>query len=156
MTPDPFDPARVGRPVTAAALDRLTRAAPGRLPRPATGEQYLGGPIPAGWLTRAAGLPGKALQLGVAVWFAAVRSKTKNPAVTLTAALNARFGLSARPTRARALKALAAAGLVAVEDRTGRPPVVTILPAPPDDAGPPAAAGRRSDNGPGAATAGGV
>lgn len=129
MTPDPFDPACVGRPVTQTELAAL-RQAPTRtqLPRPAKGEQYLGGPIPLGWLSHAAGLPGKALHLGVALWFAAVRARGKNPAVILTSPLARQFGLSARTTRNRAMSALETAGLVSVRGRSGRSPVVTILP----------------------------
>ncbi len=131
MTPDPFDPEAVGRTMTAADLNALTRP---RLPRPGNGEQYIGGPIPIGWVMRAAVLPGKAFHLGIALWFEAGRSPSKDPVVTLSAGLIARFGLSARPTRTRALEALEAAGLVSVEKWTGRPPVVTILPADPPEA----------------------
>lgn len=129
MTPDPFDPNSVGRTVTTADLRALTRTPTRKqLPRPAKGEQYLGGPIPLGWLSCAAGLRGKALHLGIALWFAAVRSKGKNPAVKLTSPLAKQFGLSARTTRNRALLELKSAGLVSVEERNGRSPVVTILP----------------------------
>ncbi len=134
MTPDRFDPARIGRSVTTDELAALTRAPiRGKLPRPAKGEQYLGGPIPMGWLARAAQLPGKAYHLGTALWYAAGRSKGKNPAVKLTTALAARFGVGARTTRSRALEALKAAGLVTVDVRFGRAPVVTILAAPPTE-----------------------
>src|SRR5581483_3598380 len=85
MTPDPFDPEHVGRAMSAAELDALKRTPTrSRLPRPAKGEEYLGGPIPLSWLGRAAVLPGKALHLGIALWFAAVRDRGKNPAVALT------------------------------------------------------------------------
>jgi hypothetical protein len=132
MTPEPLNLESVGRTLTDADLAALKRAEPRRrLPRPADGEQYLGGPIPLGWLSRAARLPGKALHLGTSLWFAAVRSNAKNPSVVLTGSLARRFGLEARTTWVRALTALENAGLVAVEDRTGRSPVVTILPAEP-------------------------
>ena len=115
MTPDPFEPERVGRAVTAADLSALKRTpSRTRLPRPAKGEQYLGGPVPIGWLSRAALLTGKALHLGVALWFVAIRSKGKNPCVVLTDAIANRFGLNVRTTRTRALAALKRAGLVAV------------------------------------------
>jgi hypothetical protein len=129
MTPNPCAPELVGRTFTAADLDALKRAATReRLPRPARGEQYLGGPIPAGWLERAGRLQGKALHLGIALWFAAVRSRGKNPAVVLTDALAGRFGLKSRTTRSRSVEALEGAGLVRVERRSGRAPVLTILP----------------------------
>lgn len=131
MNPDNTDPTSYGCPLPAAVLASMTapdRAA--RLPRPTNGEQYLGGPIPLGWLEAAAALPGKALHLGNALWFAAVRNRDKSPRVRLSNALSARFGLSCRTTHSRALGALATAGLVTVETSTGRAPLVTILPAP--------------------------
>src|SRR5438105_2354759 len=112
-TPDPFDPDRLRRPVATAAAHP-------RLPRPGPKELYLGGPIPMGWLGRAANLPGKALHLAVAVWFEALCTGAKDPAVRVPRRTLRRLGLSSRATRDRALGALAAAGLVAVERRTGR------------------------------------
>ena len=135
MTPDPFDAALAGRPVSDADLARLKQTpTPARLPRPGKREQYLGGPIPMGWLGRAAALPGKALHLAVALWFEAGRRPGKPAAVGLSERTYRRFGLTARNTRARALRALAGAGLVRVEVRVGRPTVVTVLAAPPEAA----------------------
>jgi hypothetical protein len=132
MTTDPFEPESFGRAITAADLSTFKQSSTEvRLPRPATGEQYLGGPVPLGWLSRAGKLPGKALHLGVALWFAAIRTKGKNPAVVLTDTLAERFGLRARTTRIRALVALKRAGLVTVENRIGKAPIVTIVPAVP-------------------------
>lgn len=128
MTPDPPEPELIGRALTDADLSCLKRSCiRARLPRPAKGEQYLGGPVPLAWLSRAAELSGKALHLGIALWFAAIRSRGKNPAVVLSEALAERFGLRSRTTRARALAVLSGAGLVTVENRTGRAPLVTIL-----------------------------
>jgi hypothetical protein len=136
MTPLPLEPEQFGRALTDADLLRL-KGAPvrSRLPRPAKDEQYLGGPVPLAWLSRAAGLPGKALHLGIALWFAAVRSRGKDPTVALTDALADRFGLRSRTTRTRALDALRGADLVRVENRTGRAPLVTILPSKSQDYG---------------------
>jgi hypothetical protein len=129
MTPNPFEPALIGKRLTSAELAALTRPPGGhRLPRPANGEQYLGGPVPRCWLTRAAELPGRALHLGIALWYAAGRSRGKNPAVRLTTALAKHFGLASRTTRDRALASLRRAGLVSVETRVGKTTVVTILP----------------------------
>ena len=134
MTPDTTDLTSYGCPLPTVALASMTaRGTTDQLPRPAKGEQYLGGPVPMGWLEAAAALPGKAMQLGIALWYTAVRSKNKSPRVRLSNALATRFGLAARTTRSRALDALAGAGLVRVETNTGRAPVVTILPAPTHD-----------------------
>ena len=72
----------------------------------------------------------------MALWFAAVRRLTVSATVCLTAATCQSFGLAARNTRDRALEALAGAGLVRVETRTGRPTVITIVAGGPDPAGP--------------------
>lgn len=130
MRPDPFDPAGIGQRVTSTKLAEMTHTpSRGSLPRPKKGEQYLGGPIPLAWLSRAAQLSGKAFHLAVALWYAAVRSKGKNASVTLTAPLANKFGLKARTTRTRAILALQQSGLVRVENRLGRSPIITILPA---------------------------
>ena len=131
MAPDPYDPDRLGRPVSEAALEAL-RSAPGRprLPRPAKGELYLGGPIPMGWAERATALPGRAWHLACALWFEALCSAGRSPTVQLPPRTLRRFGLGSRTTLYRALAALAAAGLVSVEARRGRTPLVTILPVP--------------------------
>lgn len=130
MTPDPFDPEHFRRRCAAPGTQPVGPRRVVGLPRPKDREKYLGGPIPLGWLSRAASLPGKALHLAVALWYAAVRTPDKNPAVKLTRTLAAEFGLSARTTRSRAVDSLVGAGLVTVERRVGRSVVLTILPAP--------------------------
>src|SRR5205823_1319932 len=101
------------------------------------GEPYLGGPIPMDWAERAAALPGRARHLACALWFEALCRPGKSPTVALPPRTLRRFGLAARTTYYRALAVLVAAGLVHVETRRGRPPLVTILPTP----GPGGAAG---------------
>ncbi len=131
MVPPSFDSEHLGRTITASDLEGLVRSsARSRLPKPGKGEQYLGGPIPLDWLSHAAMLSGKAFHLGVALWYAAIRSKGKNPSVRLSNALAATFGLGDRKTRTRALIALEEAGLVAVKHSNGHAPLVTILPKP--------------------------
>lgn len=134
MSPDPFDPEHFRRRCRAPEPEPVRPTTRKSLPRPKERERYLGGPIPLSWLSRAASLPGKALHLAVALWYAAVRTPDKNPEVKLTRTLAAEFGLSARTTRARAIEALAGASLVAVSKRAGRSVVLTILPAPPTSA----------------------
>jgi hypothetical protein len=101
----------------------------GRLPRPQGDELYLGGPIPLGWLSRAAALPGRALHVGNALWFEALCHKAKSAAVRLPMKTRRRFGLAHARTYRRALQTLVAAGLVKAQGRPGRSPVITILPA---------------------------
>ena len=99
-------------------------------PRPQKGQAFLKGPIPLAWLERAARLPGKSLQAGIALWYAA--GLTRSARIPLSNIAGVRFGLD-RNAKYRALAWLERAGLVEVERKLGRSPVVTILPpeAPP-------------------------
>ena len=106
--------------------NKLRPAVP-MLPRHKRGETFLKGPVPLGWLAQAACLPGKALHVGVFLWFLA---GLKNTCVVLLA--NGRlsgFGVN-RSAKYRALNSLEAAGLVSVQRRRGRSPRVTLLEAP--------------------------
>jgi hypothetical protein len=86
------------------------------------------GPIPCNWLEQAACLPGKALAIGVALWFMAGMSRG-SPAVHLTGQLMRQFGVG-RYAKYKGLKFLEAAGLVAVERHPGCASRVTILECP--------------------------
>ena len=79
--------------------------------------------IPLDWIQAASKLPGKALQVGVALWHMA--GVTKKMTVSLSNARLESFGVS-RSSKRRALMALAAAGLVKVTQETGKNPLVTI------------------------------
>jgi hypothetical protein len=100
-----------------------------KLPRPAKGEAYLGGPIPVTWVRRAVGLPGKAWHTASALWFVGIRSRDKSATVALTAKTLRLFRLT-RQAAYRAFTTLEGAGLVRVHRRTGRRLLVTILPVP--------------------------
>ena len=104
-------------------------------PKPArqkkkTGERFICGPIPLGWVSAASALPGAALSVGLALWYLA--GLTKSRTVKLTGATLKIFGTERRAAY-RALKGLEAAGLVTVKRHPGQAPLVTIL-----DAGEPA------------------
>lgn len=87
--------------------------------------EFLKGPIPLAWLTIAAGLRGKAsLAVGLAIWFEAGRKKSGT--ITLTTAILNRFKVN-RKAKYRALDALEAAGLIVVERRPRKNPVVSIV-----------------------------
>lgn len=76
------------------------------------------------WLQRAAMLSGKALHLGVALWFRAglVGSMTLKLGNADLAALGV-----ARDAKYEGLQRLSAAGLIAIEQHPGRAPTVTLL-----------------------------
>ena len=85
--------------------------------------QFLAGPIPLSWLIAAGRLPGKALQVGLAIWYR--RKVGREPDIVVTPTLLERFGVSRR-SGYRALRNLQRAKLIAVERRRGRSPSVRI------------------------------
>lgn len=87
-------------------------------------ERFLKGPVPWPWLLRAMGLPGRALHVGVYVWFFAGLQRSETVVLTMSR-LQRELGFS-RATATRGLAALEAAGLVSVERAPGRAPRVTI------------------------------
>jgi hypothetical protein len=102
------------------------KAASRRRPRRPTGG-FLKGPIPLPWLSSAARLPGKALAVGLALWFESGRKRRRQ--VTLTGPILERFRVSRFATY-RALHFLEQAALVTVDRRVGKNPIVTLLDAP--------------------------
>ena len=84
----------------------------------------LRGPVPLDWLETAARLPGKSIHAGVALWYSA--GLTRSRSVPLSNIAGLRFGLD-RNAKYRALQWLESAGLIAVERKLGRAPLVTIL-----------------------------
>ena len=91
-------------------------------------QEFIQGPIPLPWLTRAATLRGKyPLVVGLALWFmVGVLGKSK---IHLTRGLWERFGIN-RKSGYSALRALEAEGLIEVTRARGRRPTVTILGKP--------------------------
>lgn len=98
---------------------------PARAPRHQPGEHFLKGPIPLAWMSRAGQLPGKALHVGIALWYLSGLHRG-SPTVALCGAVLATLGVT-RTIGYRALKALEDAGLVGVERQPGRYPRVTLL-----------------------------
>lgn len=95
-----------------------------KLPRHRPGEKFLKGPIPLRWLTLAATLRGKALHVGLALWFRA--GLERSAIVPFNLGRLKHFGVE-RSAASRALTMLATRGLVSVQQRPGCVPVVTIL-----------------------------
>ncbi len=88
---------------------------------------FVRGPVPVRWLASAAVLPGRALAVGMAVWFL-VGIRQSRKALSVCSTLLERFGVS-RKAGYRGLLALEQAGLVKVERHRGRCPRVTVLSA---------------------------
>lgn len=86
--------------------------------------RYLGGKVPMDWVERAGRLKGAALHMAIALAHQATLegSETVKPPRELLR----RLGVQ-RAREARALRALEAHGLVAVERHRGRRPRVTVL-----------------------------
>ena len=104
--------------------------APGRAPltgpatMPTKRQRHVRGPIPLAWLVAAARLPGRSLHVGVALWI--VGGIHKSRVVPLTNIAGRRFGLD-RNAKYCGLAWLEQAGLVSVQRKLGRSPLVTIL-----------------------------
>lgn len=96
-----------------------------KLPRHKPGEKFLRGPIPLAWLQTAAPLPGKALHVGVALWFWAGMTRNRTVSLNLTR-LEGVFGVQ-RHSASRGLAALEKAKLITVVRARGRCPIVTLL-----------------------------
>jgi hypothetical protein len=88
------------------------------------GAPFLNGPIPPPWLEAAARLPGRSLHVGIVLWYVAGLSGSCS--VYLSNSLCSRFGLG-RNSKYRGLRSLGDAKLVAVKNKRGRSPLVTIL-----------------------------
>lgn len=87
--------------------------------------EFVCGPIPVDWIARAAALPGRALAVGLAVWFV---DGTRRSNKAVCDSLLTRFGVS-RWAGYRGLRALEQGGLVTVDRHRGRCPRVAILSA---------------------------
>ena len=86
--------------------------------------RFIKGPIPFDWQAKANALPGKAGQVGIALWFLAGVKGKKTVAITREVVV---LSGCTRQTFAKSLGALEAAGLIVVERHTGRRPVVTVM-----------------------------
>ena len=115
-----MDPARL----TNKRIEEVLASAPKRPPRHRPGQEFLRGPIPLSWLRTAAVLPGKALAVGLGLWFKV--GATNQGEVKMSTRLLNKLGLS-RYAGYRGLAALEKAGLVTADRRRGRCPRVTIL-----------------------------
>jgi hypothetical protein len=123
MYPPPLDVDQFRLPLEAQRLNPCER-----VPRHQPGEKFLKGPIPLAWLIAAMRGGKSALEVGLALWFAAGVAKGRT--VTLSATLLRNFGVP-RTSGYRGLAALESVGLVTVQRCPGRQPRATLLEAPP-------------------------
>ncbi len=103
---------------------RSVKFANERLPRPQGGRYFLKGPIPLDWLEIAARLPGRSLHVGISLWFLGGMHRSR--VIALSNHTSRRFGLD-RNSKYRGLEWLERAGLICVQRKMGRAPIVTIL-----------------------------
>ena len=85
---------------------------------------FLKGPIPLWWLTRAAALPGKALALGVALWW--LHGMSRGGSVKLTSRALEAMSVS-RDAASDGLRRLELDGLVSIQRAKGRRSVIHII-----------------------------
>jgi hypothetical protein len=119
---DLLDPERLRLSEEAWAAFKNTT--PKRPPRHHPGERFLCGPVPWEWLRQAGTLPGKALLVGLALWFLAGCLKRREVRFSKTRAVE--FGCHPNTVR-RGIHALEAARLVRVARRPGHGLLVTLL-----------------------------
>jgi hypothetical protein len=108
-----------------------------RIPRYQSGQLFVKEPIPLPWLCAASQQPGRALSVGIAIWFLA--GCTGKATVSLGNELCRSFGVD-RFAKRRGLDALSSVGLIEVQHRRGRNPLVTLrngFGSTPDDHSPP-------------------
>ena len=96
----------------------------GYKPAASKGPAFIKGPLPLLWMQRAAHLPGKALHVALALWYLSGLQKCRT--IRLATKSLAVMGVS-RDAKYDALSRLEEAGLVSVDQRPGRAPVVTLL-----------------------------
>ena len=107
-------------PVRRLQLDRASGAL-AAAPREAL---FLRGPVPLDWLGRAAALPGKTLNVAIALWWRHGMAKGKPFKLTQQALKSLHVE---RDAASAGLVRLEQAGLIQVERRTGQRPIISIV-----------------------------
>ena len=117
-----FDLSRFRLPPSNAVVASQSR----KLPLPKKKDLFLKGPVSMPWLRAAARLPGKALCVGVELWFQV--GLTRSTEVALNLSRFKQNGIS-RSAASRGLAAMEKGGLVSVVRHPGRKPIVHVLEA---------------------------
>ena len=85
---------------------------------------FIKGPLPLPWMQAAARLPGRTLQVALALWYLA--GLKKDTTVRLTTKPLVDMGVS-RDAKYDSLARLEEAGLVSIQRQSGQAPLVTLL-----------------------------
>lgn len=93
-------------------------------PKAKTQAGFIKGPLPLDWMQAAARMPGRTLQVALVLWYLA--GLKRSDTVRLSSEQLDAVGVS-RDAKYDALQRLSAAGLVTVDQRPGRVPVVTLV-----------------------------
>jgi len=89
-----------------------------------TNQPFIRGPIPLNWIKKASGIGGKALNVGISLWF---MHGVKQSVSFRTTRETLRIANCSRQTFSRSLDSLELSGLIKVARSSGRRPEVTIL-----------------------------
>ena len=110
------------------ALDQFEQLWPAATARRQRGSvtagRFLRGPIPLTWLHCASRLPGKALHVGIAIWFRA--GLRRSPVIDVSTVFSNEFGVL-RDAKHRAIRQLEKAGLISTAKLPGRSIRVTLM-----------------------------
>jgi len=111
-------------PVRRLQLDAVT----GRLAAAPKKVLFVKGPIPLEWLGRAADLPGKTINVAIALWWRHGMAKGKSFKLTQ---MSLKYLSVERAAASAGLVRLEQAGLIQVVPRPGQRPLISIVLAPP-------------------------
>ncbi len=87
-------------------------------------EPFIKGPIPLDWLSSAAELPGKAINLALALWW--LQGMAKGKPFTLTKHALNKLNIK-RDAASSGLKSLEHVGLIRIDRKPGRRPTVALI-----------------------------
>ena len=85
---------------------------------------FLRGPVPMDWLSRAAELPGKTLNVALAIWW--LKGMTQSESFKLNRKSLSLFNIK-RDAASISLKRLEGAGLIKIQKKVGQRPVISII-----------------------------
>ena len=85
---------------------------------------FLRGPVPMDWLSKAAELPGKTLNVALAIWW--LQGMTQSESFKLTRKSLILFNIK-RNAASISLKRLEGAGLIKIQKKIGQRPVISII-----------------------------
>lgn len=85
---------------------------------------FLRGPVPMDWLSKAAELPGKTLNVALAIWW--LQGMTQNESFKLTRKSLSLFNIK-RDAASISLNRLEGAGLIKIQRKVGQRPIISII-----------------------------